>query len=66
MEDSRPSWRKSSHSGPTGGQCVEVGNTDQAFVAVRDSTDRGGVVLGFPLGTWQEFTADLKNADGGD
>lgn len=66
MADSQARWRTSAYSGPTGGQCVEVGNTDQAFVAVRDSTDRDGVILGFPILTWQEFTADLKNADAGD
>jgi hypothetical protein len=41
---------------------VEVGNTDREIVAVRDSVDPEGVVLGFPVGTWQEFTADLKTA----
>lgn len=59
-------WRKSAASGPTGGQCVEVGNTDQEVVAVRDTTDRDGVILGFPVAAWRAFTADLKSADAAD
>jgi Domain of unknown function (DUF397) len=36
------SWRKSSHSGGEGGNCVELRNT---FDAVRDSKRRDGAVL---------------------
>ncbi|MFA1537779.1 DUF397 domain-containing protein [Actinomadura monticuli] len=32
----RPSWRKSSHSGPEQGDCVEVANLSSG-VAIRDS-----------------------------
>jgi hypothetical protein len=37
-------WRKSSHSGDTGGDCVEVAGLPGA-VAVRDSKNPGGPAL---------------------
>ncbi|MFB4305547.1 DUF397 domain-containing protein [Actinomadura sp. GTD37] len=40
-------WRKSSHSGSSGGQCVELAATSGG-VAVRDSKDRDGAVLLVP------------------
>jgi len=45
-------WRKSSYSGNSGGQCVEVGNA-AALIAVRDSKDPDGSVLAFAAGTWR-------------
>jgi hypothetical protein len=42
-------WRKSSYSGPNGGNCVELadvaGTTGASVVAVRDSKDPDGPVL---------------------
>ncbi|MGW3986478.1 DUF397 domain-containing protein [Streptomyces sp. NPDC004830] len=38
-------WRKSSYSGDQGGQCVEVAETPEAAVAVRDSKNPHGPVL---------------------
>ncbi|MFB8243652.1 DUF397 domain-containing protein [Streptomyces sp. NPDC055952] len=38
-------WRKSSYSGDQGGQCLEVAETPEATVAVRDSKDPHGPVL---------------------
>jgi hypothetical protein len=37
-------WRKSSHSGSDGGECVELAGVD-GKVAVRDSKDPHGPVL---------------------
>ncbi|TMQ81282.1 DUF397 domain-containing protein [Actinomadura soli] len=37
-------WRKSTHSGPNGGECVEVADV-AGVVAVRDSKDPDGPVL---------------------
>ena len=51
-------WRKSSYSG-NGGQCVEVGQAASA-VAVRDTTDRGGVTLDVPAEAWRTFAARIK------
>jgi hypothetical protein len=60
MEGNRAiTWRKSSHSGNSGGQCVEVGN-DAPLVAVRDSKDPDGSVLAFAAGTWAAFAERLK------
>jgi hypothetical protein len=52
-------WRKASYSGNGGGSCVEAGNV-LGVVLVRDTTNRGGVVLGIPAGAWQTFTGGLK------
>jgi hypothetical protein len=51
-------WRKSSYSGSTGGQCVEVAS--DAGVMVRDTTDRDGGTLGFSVEAWAQFTAALR------
>lgn len=50
-------WRKSSHSGANGGDCIEVASAEG--VAVRDTTDREGVTLEFSAQAWQEFTRRL-------
>ena len=52
-------WRKSSYSGNSGGQCVEVGNA-AALIAVRDSKDPDGSVLAFAAGTWAAFAERMK------
>ena len=49
-------WRKSSYSGPNGGECVEVATAEA--VLVRDTTDRSGPVLTFTAGAWQAFTVN--------
>jgi hypothetical protein len=38
-------WRKSSYSGDQGGDCVEVGETPDTTVAIRDSKNPAGPVL---------------------
>jgi len=52
-------WRKSSYSGNSGGQCVEVGNA-AALIAVRDSKDPDGSVLAVVAGTWAAFAERVK------
>ena len=56
--DSAP-WRKSSYSGTNGGSCVEAADMD-GRILVRDTTDRGGVVLSIPPDAWCRLTAMLK------
>ncbi|MBO1337423.1 DUF397 domain-containing protein [Streptomyces sp. VRA16 Mangrove soil] len=34
-------WRKSSYSGSSGGECLEVAETPTAHIAIRDSKDPG-------------------------
>jgi hypothetical protein len=53
------SWRKSSYSGGSGGNCVEVGTTADS-VAVRDTKRREGAELRFSAATWQRFVASVK------
>jgi hypothetical protein len=55
--DSAP-WRKSSYSGTNGGSCVEAADLG-GRILVRDTTDRGGVVLSISPGAWLRFTGTL-------
>jgi len=52
-------WRKSSYSGSSGGDCVETADGGGA-VLVRDTTDRGGVTLAIPAAAWQTFVTELR------
>ena len=52
-------WRKSSHSGSNGGDCVELAG-GQDLVAVRDSKNRDGVVLTFGREAFRVFAAEVK------
>jgi len=54
-------WRTSSYSGNSGGQCVEVGNAARA-IAVRDSKSPHGPVLAFGPRDWRRFTDQVKAA----
>ena len=56
--DSAP-WRKSSYSGTGGGSCVETADVD-GRILVRDTTDRGGVVLSISPDAWGRFTGALR------
>ncbi|MGQ5578965.1 DUF397 domain-containing protein [Streptomyces sp. ECR3.8] len=48
------SWRKSTYSGPEGGECIEVAITP-AKVHVRDSKDAQGMSLAFESSAWAYF-----------
>ena len=52
-------WRTSSYSGNSGGQCVEVGNAAH-LIAVRDSKDPDGARLAFGREAWEAFAAKAK------
>jgi hypothetical protein len=52
-------WRKSSHSGSNGGNCIEI-TTAPGTVAVRDSNDPHGPVLTFGDQDWQRFADQVK------
>ncbi|NUT50462.1 MAG: DUF397 domain-containing protein [Saccharothrix sp.] len=47
-------WRKSSYSGPNGGDCVEVAHATDA-ARVRDSKNPDGPVLRFDTTAWSRF-----------
>ena len=52
-------WRKSSYSNANGGDCAELSATSDG-VLIRDTTDRGGVMLAVPASTWTAFLATLR------
>ncbi|MFI9812873.1 DUF397 domain-containing protein [Saccharothrix variisporea] len=53
-------WRKSSHSGGTGGDCVELAHTTTAIL-VRDSKAPHAHPLRFPPTTFGTFLQALRN-----
>ncbi|MBQ1028231.1 DUF397 domain-containing protein [Micromonospora sp. C95] len=57
MDLTRAAWRKSSRSNSNGGACVEVADNLPGLVAVRDSKDPAGPVLGFTPAAWRAFVA---------
>jgi hypothetical protein len=54
-------WKKSSYSDSSGGDCVEVAAT-QVAVHVRDSKDIGGPMLHLERGSWCRFVGTLRHA----
>ncbi|TDD82356.1 DUF397 domain-containing protein [Actinomadura darangshiensis] len=56
-------WRKSSWTGSSGTDCVEIAQTCE-LIAVRDSKDPGGPVLSFGAGAWSAFLTSLKSQEG--
>ncbi|MQY11228.1 hypothetical protein SRB5_13430 [Streptomyces sp. RB5] len=55
----RPSWKKSTHSGNQGGDCVEV-SAHAAHIHVRDTKNRTGPSLTFTPAEWEAFVAGVK------
>jgi len=53
-------WRKSSFSQDSC-DCVEVAQTAERFVAVRDSKDTGGPRLVFGAAAWAEFVQQIRS-----
>lgn len=58
----RAVWRKSSYSGGSGGNCVEVATNLPGLIAVRDSKDPVGPALMFAPAQWHTFLAALRSA----
>jgi Domain of unknown function (DUF397) len=54
-------WRKSSYSGGSGGDCVEV-RDGTGRVLVRDTKDRTGPVLPFTPQAWRRFADRVKRS----
>ncbi|WP_079031781.1 DUF397 domain-containing protein [Streptomyces specialis] len=50
-------WRKSSYSGGSNGDCVEVADNMPGVVPVRDSKVPGGPALVVPAASWSSFIA---------
>lgn len=53
-------WRKSSHSGPESGSCVEVLDGHPSGVPVRDSKSPHGPALVFAASGWSSFIAAVR------
>jgi hypothetical protein len=58
-DTSRAPWRKSSYSN-NGGECVEAGVAEPGRVLIRDTTNREGGTLSFPVSAWRAFAERLK------
>ena len=56
----RATWRKSTYSNGTGGDCVEVADMPGGRHALRDSKNPHGPVLLFSANQWQTFTRGVK------
>ncbi|MFB6705677.1 DUF397 domain-containing protein [Streptomyces sp. NPDC056333] len=54
-------WHKSSYSGASGGDCLEVADGHPGVVPVRDSKVPDGPALVFRTAAWSSFVADLKH-----
>ena len=58
-------WMKSSYSGPTGGNCVEVSLLAGGQVAVRNSRHPSGPALMFSAGEWDAFIGGARDGQFG-
>lgn len=56
-------FRKSSCSGGTTDNCVEVATNLPGVVAVRDSKDPSGPVLAFTPSVWRDFLRGVRAGD---
>jgi len=52
-------WRKSTRSGASGGNCVEVADNLPGVVLVRDTKDRDGGTLSFAPAAWRAFVTEV-------
>jgi hypothetical protein len=52
-------WRKSSYSGGSGGDCIEVADRAGRLL-VRDTKDRAGTTLRFSSAAWRRFVGQVK------
>ncbi|RNL83854.1 DUF397 domain-containing protein [Halostreptopolyspora alba] len=55
-------WHTSSYSSNHGGNCVEVAEWSDS-VGVRDTRDRDGGHLSFPLAEWSVFLAEVRRGE---
>lgn len=58
-------WTKSSHSGPTGGNCVEVAFLPAGHVAMRNSRHPDGPALVFTPAEWDAFISGARDGEFG-
>lgn len=63
MDLSSAVWRKSSRSGDSGGQCVEMATNLPGMVAVRDSKNPDGPKLVFTPSEWKAFLGGVRTGE---
>lgn len=56
-------WKKSSWSGPQGGNCVEVAELADGQVAVRNSRFPAGPALVFTAAEWHAFIGGASDGE---
>ena len=56
-------WIKSSYSGPTGGNCVEVAFLAEGKVAMRNSRHPHGPALVFTKSEWEAFLGGARDGE---
>jgi hypothetical protein len=56
-------WTKSSYSGSTGGNCIELAHLYGGQVAIRNSRHRSGPALLFTEAEWDAFLAGVKDGE---
>ena len=59
MDLTQATWRKSSYSGTSGGQCVEVAANLLGVVAVRDSKNPGPALV-LPPAAFEALTKAIR------
>ncbi|MDG4783216.1 DUF397 domain-containing protein [Micromonospora sp. WMMD961] len=62
MDLTNARWKKSTRSGTSGGDCVEVADNLPGLVAVRDSKDPAGPALTFDPQAWKSFVSFAKQS----
>jgi hypothetical protein len=60
IDRDRAEWRKSTFSGGSGGNCVEVATNLPGVIAVRDSKDPDGPALTLTPAQWRSFAAAVR------
>jgi Domain of unknown function (DUF397) len=63
VRDASATWIKSSHSGPTGGNCVEVAFLAGGDVAMRNSRHPDGPELVFTRAEWAAFLGGAREGE---
>ncbi|MFF0677942.1 DUF397 domain-containing protein [Streptomyces tendae] len=58
--DTEPTWCKSSYSGGSGGNCLEVATGIPATIPVRDSKNPEGPTLRFQAHAWSVFVDGVR------
>ncbi|MGW5335323.1 DUF397 domain-containing protein [Streptomyces bauhiniae] len=59
-ESAAITWRKSTYSGGSGGDCLEVNDLHPTHIPVRDSKTPSGPRLAFRPEAWSTFVETLK------